>query len=224
MFKYDLHVHTDETSSCGKVRASEMVDLYLKEGYTGVVITDHYYKGFFEKRCGSLNWNEKIDRYLEGYNNALKAAAGKDFDVLLGMELKFDDSDNEYLVFGIDECFLRENMELYKLELKKFRQLIEDKDILIFQAHPFRTNMTRAKRELIDGIEVYNGNPRHDSNNETAYRYAVENDLMMVSGSDFHQICDLARGGIEVEQRITTSKKLVDVIKRGGVKKLIKCN
>lgn len=224
MFKYDLHVHTDETSPCGKVRASEMVDLYINEGYSGVVVTDHYYKGYFEKHLGALGWDEKIDRYLEGYHNACKSAEGKNFNVLLGMEISFEENKNDYLVFGIDECFLRENKELYKLGLKKFRQLIEGMDILIFQAHPFRVNMTRAQCELIHGIEVYNGNPRHDSDNESAYRYAVENNLMMVSGSDFHQVCDLARGGIETERRITSSRELVDILKHGEVKKLIKCD
>jgi histidinol phosphatase-like PHP family hydrolase len=65
LYKYDLHVHTSETSHCGKVSASEMVDLYIREGYSGIVVTDHYSEGFFRK-LGTLSWNEKVDSGIRG--------------------------------------------------------------------------------------------------------------------------------------------------------------
>ena len=42
MFRFDTHVHTDETSHCGKVPGEEMVKLYAEAGYSGFVMTDHY--------------------------------------------------------------------------------------------------------------------------------------------------------------------------------------
>jgi len=55
---------------------------------------------------------------------------------------------------------------------------------------------------LIDGVEIYNGNPRHNSSNHLALEYARKNGLKMLSGSDFHQVQDAARGGIIVDERI----------------------
>ena len=48
-FKYDLHVHTMDTSRCGMVDGARMVRLYKKAGYQGIVIADHYYHGYFDE-------------------------------------------------------------------------------------------------------------------------------------------------------------------------------
>ena len=46
-FRIDLHVHTRESSFCGKTNGSIVAELYKKAGYDGLVITDHYNKSFF---------------------------------------------------------------------------------------------------------------------------------------------------------------------------------
>ncbi len=220
-FKYDTHIHTSEVSNCGKVPAKEMVRLYKNAGYSGVVVTDHYYKGYFERlKAGS--WNEKVDRYLEGYRIAQNEGDKLGLRIIAGMEITFPENMNDYLVYGIDEKFLKENKELYHLGLEGFRKLLEGRDILLFQAHPFRQHMTRALPELLDGVEVYNGNPRHDSRNPLALEYAEKNGLRMLSGSDFHQREDLARGGIIVAEEINSSAQLVDLIRNGRILELIR--
>jgi len=220
-YKYDTHVHTSEVSYCGKVPAEEAVRLYKDAGYDGIVITDHFFDLYFEA-LGDISWNEKIDCYLEGYRTACEAGKAIGLKVLLGMEIRFPENINDYLVFGIDEEFLRKNRELYRLGLRKFRALTKDKGIMIFQAHPFRSGMVLAPPELLDGIEVYNGNPRHDSRNDMAYGYAQKNGLLMSSGSDFHHTVDLARGGIITSERINDSRDLVDVIRNDKIIRLIR--
>lgn len=219
-FKYDVHVHTSEVSNCGKVSAKTIVGMYKDAGYQGIVITDHYYINFFEQ-MGGKSWNEKIARYLEGYYCALNEGSKLGLNIIPGMEITFPENMNDYLVYGIDEKFLKENKELYKFGLKGLRKLIKGSDILIFQAHPFRPNMIPASPELLDGVEVYNGNPRHDSRNRLAMEYAEENKLMMLSGSDFHQKQDIARGGIIVTEEINSPSQLVDAIRNGRIKELI---
>ncbi|MGI6777518.1 MAG: PHP domain-containing protein [Acetivibrionales bacterium] len=211
MFKYDTHVHTWEVSPCGKVKASELVGIYKKRGYSGIVITDHYCESVFEN-MPACNWEEKVGYYLEGYRTACKEAQKEGMDVILGMEITFQDSLNDYLVFGIDESFLMENPELYKINLRKFREIVEEKDIMVYQAHPFRPYMIAVEPSLLDGVEVYNGNPRHDSQNHRAYSYAVENNLRMLSGTDFHQPQDMG-GGIIVSERINSPEKLVRTLR-----------
>lgn len=200
-YKYETHLHTDETSPCGKVRAEDAVRIYHNAGYTGIAVTDHYFNGFFEMHP-FLSWDKKIDLYLDGYRKAFTEGQRLSLDVHLGMEIRFNENANDYLVYGFNEDFLRKYRKLYKLTLKAFRELTADKGIIIIQAHPFRLNMIPAPPSLIDGVEIYNGNPRHNSSNHLAVQYARDNSLKMLSGSDFHQPQDAARGGIIVGSRI----------------------
>jgi len=220
-YKYDIHVHTSETSRCGKIEAVDVVRLYKEAAYSGIVITDHYYKDFFDK-IPSDDWTTKIEAYLKGYKKALEEGKKIGLTVLLGMEIKFNDYPNDYLVYGIDEKFLIDYPELYNLTLPKFKNLISDKNIMIYQAHPFRKGQTIEHLNLLDGIEVYNGNPRHDSQNNVAYKFAIENNLKLISGSDFHQLQDLARGGIIIDQNITSINELVNILRNNNVAELIR--
>ena len=70
----------------------------------------------------------------------------------------------------------------------------------MFQAHPFR-NGTAVEPDLLDGIEVQNGNPRHDSRNDLAEAYAATHGLLAVGGSDAHRSEDIGRGGITLPER-----------------------
>lgn len=221
VYKYDTHVHTKEVSRCGKVSAEETVEMYKNAGYEGIVITDHYYDYYFYE-LGDLSWERKIDCYLRGYKNALEAGRNLGLKVILGMEIRFQENENDYLVYGINEDFLKKNRELYRLGLKDFRSLADKEKILIFQAHPFRPFMIPAPPELIDGVEVFNGNPRHNSNNDKAYEYALENRLLMLSGSDFHQPCDIAAGGIIISESISDARQLTDILRNDKITGLIK--
>ena len=58
---------------------------------------------------------ENIKKYLEDYHLA-KETAGKDLNVILGIEIRFDGSWNDYLVFGIDEDELEFYAELHRME------------------------------------------------------------------------------------------------------------
>ncbi len=219
-YKYDTHVHTSETSICGKIAAKEVVQLYKEADYQGIVITEHYFEGFFDS-LEDINWEEKIDNYLLGYKAAFSEGQKTGLKVLLGIEITFKDNPNDFLVYGIDEAFLKENKELYMLNLETFKSIIKNKNILIIQAHPFRHYTTPVNPELLDGVEVYNGNPRHDSQNHLAYKFAEDNNLKKLSGSDFHQIVDLAKGGIILDKVIEDSFELVNIIKSNNIIELM---
>lgn len=107
---------------------------------------------------------------------------------------------------------------LHHLDLIEFKNLILDQkqEILIYQAHPYRAGMKPAANELIDGLEVYNGNRRHDSQNEKAFNYAEKHNLKMISGSDFHEYEDLARGGIATAKIPGKTNELISLLKNGN--------
>ena len=104
---------------------------------------------------------------------------------------------------------------------EKFAELKQGKGIAFFQAHPFRPEMEVEKNEYLDGIEVINGNPRHDSKNMKAFNHARKNKLRMLSGSDFHQYQDLARGGIITDRIFESSKDFAQFLLNNGSKEMI---
>ena len=219
-YKLDLHVHTKNVSPCSQVDAPELVHLYQGIGYAGVVITDHYYDRYFNGLTG-FSWPAKIDCFLTGYRQALATGQKIGLDVLWGMEIRFTESDNDYLVYGIGENFLKENPRLYNLSLVQFRELIRHQNIPIYQAHPFRPGMSLVHPELIDGIEVFNGNCQHDSRNSSAFEFAQKNNIKMISGSDFHRPQDLGRGGISTSEKITSSTELVKALQNSHTIQLL---
>jgi predicted metal-dependent phosphoesterase TrpH len=220
LYLYDVHIHTSEVSFCGNVDAKTVVHMYKKAGYDGLVITDHYTGDYFEAlRVGS--WKDKINEFLRGYRIALQEGQKLGINVLLGIELRFDENWNDYLIYGIDENFLYENRYLYKMNIKTFRDHVQDTPVLIYQAHPFRVGIFPENPEYLDGIEVYNGNPRHDSRNEKAAEYAKHYNLKMLSGSDFHQTEDLARGGIVLSEAPKDSIGFARLLAGGHVNRLI---
>ncbi|MCX7708675.1 MAG: PHP domain-containing protein [Clostridia bacterium] len=220
LYRFDTHVHTSETSPCGRIDGAMVARLYKHAGYDGIVITDHYCSSVFNS-IKTKNWAEKVDIFLEGYRNAYEEGQRIGLKVILGIELCFDESFNDYLVYGIDEVFLKEHPRLYELGLKKFREFVKDRSILIYQAHPYRSWVAPADPKLLDGVEVFNGNPRHNSKNHRALGFAKENKLKMLSGSDFHQKEDLALGGIVLSECPADSKEFAQLLRENKVVELL---
>lgn len=219
-YTYDTHVHTAETSACATIAAKELVHVYNRFAYRGLVITDHYHGDFFRPRKG-LSWQEKMDVWLSGYRSARDEGRKIGMDILLGMEIRFDESPNDYLVYGLDEDFLYTHEALHQRGIQAFKQLAKDNGLLVYQAHPFRKGASPAKPAYIDGIEVYNGNRGHDSRNHLAYAYALEHGLKMSSGSDFHHGDDLATGGMVLDQAPKHSRDFVHYLETTPVSTLL---
>ncbi|HIT54610.1 MAG TPA: PHP domain-containing protein [Candidatus Fimivicinus intestinavium] len=205
-FLYEMHLHTAEVSSCGNVPAEEAMRLYRKEGYAGVVVTDHLNDSTFA-RMKHAPWRRKIKHFLEGYRRC-KALEEDGFTVLLGAELRFHGCNNDYLLYGLTEEFLVRHPHVMDMDPERFHRLARREGILFIQAHPFRNGLTVVDPRHLDGIETYNGNPRHDSRNEIAGAWAQKFGLLETSGSDFHEYEDLARGGVAFPQPVRTVQEL----------------
>ena len=87
---------------------------------------------------------------------------------------------------------------------------------LLVQAHPFRKKCTPAPAEYLDGIEVLNLNPRHDSHNDLALAYAKEHHLIMTAGSDCHRPGDQGTTGILSDTLPEDSFGLADLLRSGN--------
>lgn len=220
-YKIETHVHTAEVSPCGTISAPDIVKLYKDAGYDAVIITDHYSEGYYFNNLSNKTWEEKINHFLSGYRMAYKKGMEIGLNVILGIEICFRDYWKDYLIYGIDENFLYENPELYSYSIEEFVTRKKTKDMLIYQAHPYRNDIGIHAHGYIDGVEVYNGNPRHDSSNHLAYAYAKEHNLKMISGSDFHQLEDLGRSGIITSTNASNSKEFVRLLKNSHIVKLL---
>ena len=44
-FLYETHMHTRQASACGKCTGKEHARFYKEQGYTGIIMTDHFFGG-----------------------------------------------------------------------------------------------------------------------------------------------------------------------------------
>ncbi len=211
-FKTELHLHTSEVSSCSHQTACEAAEDYIKAGYHTVVIANHYTPTNISKF--GETWEECINRFLSPYH-LMKEHVGDRLNVLIGCELRFPKSINDYLVFGVTEDFLREHPMLCEMSLNEFSDFAHENDLLIIQAHPFRRGMTIVDQKLLDGVEVFNGHAGHDSRNPIADMWAQRYGLLRTSGSDHHNPDSEISGGILTDAPVTSEKQLAQILRSG---------
>lgn len=211
-FLFEMHLHTAGVSTCAHVPAEKSMRLYKQAGYAGVVVTDHINSSTFAL-MKHASWKRKMNHFLKGYRRC-KEFEEEHFTVLLGAELRFHGSDNDYLLFGLTEDFLYRHRKIMEMDPASFHELAQKEGILFVQAHPFRNGLKIVDPKHLDGIETYNGNPRHDSRNEIAKAWAQKFGMLETSGSDFHEREDFARGGVIFSQPVHTGRELVSA--RGG--------
>ena len=208
-YKTELHCHTMESSlMCGKVAAKDIVDMYIAAGYSTLFITDHYGGQHISGKGSEYD----VEVLLRGYRAAAEAAVGKDIHVILGIEVNLCGSKNDYLLYGVTEEFIRQNPEMYKLSLPDFVKLAHDNGMLVYQAHPFRNGMTVMKPNIVDGIEVFNGHPKHDARNDLAALWADKFGMKKISGSDGHRPHGMLVGGITTDTPIRSAQDLLSVL------------
>ncbi len=214
-YLYEMHLHTSAISACAHVPADIVCAEYKKAGYSGIVVTNHVNAGSL--KCISESGKFIPEVYAEEYRS-VKSFETPDFTVLLGMELHLREKSNEYLLYGLTEDMLLSEIppNIMEFNLKKLRQLCDKLGILMFQAHPFRNGMTIVSPDLLDGIEIHNGNPRHDSRNDIAKMWAKKYNMRASSGSDYHELCDISRGGVVFESRITDERQLAEAMRIGS--------
>lgn len=217
MFKTEMHAHSAEVSNCGRVRSDALVRKYLVAGYTTLVLTNHlsiytYKNQNFDRSADP--WDDKIDFFIDGYKRVLEAAAGR-LNVLLGVELRSNKDDNDYLIYGVDEAFLRSMPKIMDTKVAVVADAVRAYGGIIYQAHPFRNHMKIIKPGIADGIEVYNGHTGQESRNDIADLWADKFGMKKISGSDFHYSYSEICAGIKTASPITTSEKLIEVLKSG---------
>ena len=218
MYRLELHAHSSEVSTCAHADAETVIRRYRATGYHGLVSTNHINGGTYQ-RMEEWPWEKRAEYFIAGYN-ALKKAAGEDFDVLLGCEINLRGSANDYLVFGVTEDWLLSLGDPRGWKLDELSGRVRSAGLMIVQAHPFRYGCVIMRDELLDGVEVFNGNAWHDSHNYMAALWARKKHLIATSGSDTHNDDSPINGGIETEERIRDNQALLHVLRTGSFRLL----
>ncbi len=220
MFYYELHSHTNAASLCSIVEPEEYIKFYLDRGYSGMVVTDHFYHGNTSVNR-RMPWDMFIDEYCEGYYRAKREGDKHGFTVLFGFEQKFCDGTDEYIVLGISPEWLKSHPEIRDMKRIPFFQTIKQAGGFIIQAHPFRVRYyvsdIRLSLDYVDAIEVLNLGD-FDEQSRQSYEYAKNLGLPMTAGTDIHSIENRDEvGGIAIEKKINTIEELIEEIKSGRV-------
>ena len=132
------------------------------------------------------------------------------------MEIRFLESNNDYLVFGIDEAFLVENKNLHEVGLQRFRGIIQEVTFGFIRLIPFGIKWS-ALTKLLDGVEVFN-ETRATIQEITGEVLCTGTLLGMIAGSDSHQTGDVGRSGYVT---ICTISEFVDLLAGGDALELI---
>ena len=215
MFKTETHLHTAETSPCGKVSAAEMVKQYYDAGYKTLFISDHFYTKYFEN-LGDISLEEKVEQFLLGYEEAKVAGEELGMNILLSAELRLNGSNNDYLLYGVDKEFLMNASKVLDLTIKDFYAYAKACGVTVIQAHPLRDGRCTPTPEFVDGLEAHNGNPRHENYTDKVMELAKKYKKLVTGGSDAHRPEDVGSSGILTEKEIRTDKDYIEVLLEGS--------
>ena len=210
-YRIELHAHTDPCSGCSSLKPEELVRLYAEKGYHGVVITNHLEPGklLFGKQ-------EAVAMHIRDYRAAKAAAEQYGIAVYLGVELRFKENLNDYLIYGVDEHLLNVFYDYIPADLKTFRSAVNLPNSVILQAHPFRSNMVLAEPSLLDGMECLNLHPRNNSAVGLATQYAYEKNLpIKIAGGDCHDQGDEGLAALRTKLMPKDSFEIAEILKSG---------
>lgn len=188
IYKYETHVHTNASSKCGKSTPEEQVQFYKELGFTGIFITDHFYKG---NTCidKELPWKKWVKGYCNAYKRAKKEGKKVGLQVFFGWETSYKGED--FLIYGLDEKWLLAHPEIVDADQAEQYRLVHEAGGFVVQAHPFRERYYQTEVKLhphhSDAWEVCNAcNNYHED--LLAYDYALAHRIPMTAGSDIHKI------------------------------------
>ena len=181
-FKIELHAHSKPVSPCSEIPPEDLVRIYKELGYDALVLTNHFM--IFNQ---DQNKEDYLKSYMEGFEKTYELGEKAGIKILLGSEIRFTENNNDYLIYGVNSEIMNEIYDLLPFGIENFRKNYPlDKSVFI-QAHPFRNGIELVDPSLLDGVEVYNLHPGHNSRVAVASAYAKENGKDIITiGTDYH--------------------------------------
>ena len=213
MYKYETHVHTSETSACASANGAAQAMFYKSKGYTGIVVTDHFFNGNTSVPH-ELPWEEKVNRFCLGYEKAKEQGDKIGLDVFFGWEYSYHGAD--LLTYGLDKQWLLKHPIVMDMDVNSYCDFVREQGGIIVHAHPFREAdyiaMIRLFPRKCDACEIINS-CRSDFENNMAKYYAESYGLRPFAGSDNHSAAQEKLNGVDFDEIITSEQHFAQLIK-----------
>lgn len=224
-YLYETHLHTKEGSACASNTAEELVIAYKAAGYTGIMVTDHFYRGntAVDRNC---SWEDWVEAYCKGYENAKQTGDKIGLQVFFGWEESHQGTD--FLIYGLGKEWLLQHPELKEVSIEEQYRLVHEAGGMVIHAHPYREAWyipeIRLFPKAADGVEVRNASHFGKSMREDgesmydvqALEYAQNYQLPVTGGSDIHST-NLLYGGMAFSRRLENVQDYIKaVLQREG--------
>ena len=219
-FTVQMHMHTCETSACGRAGGAEMARACKEAGYDMIVITDHFFNANIVCRDKGLSWEEMVECLFAGYRAAKEEGDRIGLTVLKGWETFTKGP--EYLTYGLDEEFLLAHPDIADVPKDEYLRLVKEAGGFCIHAHPYRAASYIPPFDpdpyTVEAIEVYNAGNGDPEWNAKALELARKHNLIEVAGSDAHRTDEIKKGAMRFPHALRDTKDLVEALRaREGV-------
>lgn len=220
MIKLETHCHSAGGSGCATSPNEILVEDYVKAGYGGVVITNHISRGCYEYHKGGTH-AEKVRFYYSLIENLRELFKPKGVKVFWGSEIRVVPENGsvygeEYTVYGITEKDMFDNKPFFTFTQEELFRFAEKRGLFMYQTHPFRDGVICGNPLFLHGVESFNGHFHHYNHNELAKEFCVKNNLIGMSGTDYHHERQPITAGIYIPDDICTNEQLTEYIFKNG--------
>ena len=225
-YKYEVHMHSNMCSKCGRNTPAEMIKAYHDAGYAGAVITDHFHLG---NTCvpRDLPWREQIQRYWDAYLSGREAADELGFDFIFGIEHGYGNL-REILIYNASYEFLMDNDDIPSIPVTEPARRVHEAGGFISHAHPYRfkyregVEYCEADLSICDAIEIFNFSDVPESNADAAAT-AKRLGMRETSGGDSHRIDykGIGMAGMAFPHRIGSAPELAQALFAGEGRPII---
>ncbi|WP_461811526.1 PHP domain-containing protein [Faecalimonas sp.] len=203
--KIDMHCHVKEGSIDSKVSLDEYITILKKNGFQGMLITDHNtYKGY---------------RY---WKNNMRGKKHTDFVVLKGIE--YDTRDAGHIIIIMPEGVKMRLLEVKGLPVSVLIDFVHKNGGILGPAHPCGEkylSYANTKRffkspELIKRFDFFEGFNACESevSNEAAMKLATRYQKPTVAGSDSHKPECVGKAYTILPEYVTCETELITLIRR----------
>lgn len=221
MYKFEIHLHTSACSGCSVSASEEMLDAAYEKGYSGIVITNHFYHG---NTCvdRSLPWREFVNAFAADYYNAREYGAKKGLTVLFGIEEAYSRG-KEMLIYGLSPEIIADCPDFKTMNPRQMSDFIHKNGGIAVCAHPFRDRdyipspNTPPDISLFDGIEAYNHFNLPEENLKACI-LAENSGLFKTAGTDIHNYRDFGNAGIDFDYPVKSNGDFITQLKNGSYK------
>ncbi len=216
MIKIETHAHTGG-SWCALCSLKEIFEHYKSNGYGGIVVTNHYSYAECVSH-GYANPREYAKYFFSLIESAMDMGKKYDMKVFYGAEIRLNSDNTEYMLYGFDKAFLLDNANLWEFTEEQLFKIANANGLFMYQTHPFRDGVKVSNAKFLHGAESFNGHFHHVNNNVPAKEFCVKNNLIEMSGTDFHDPGQPVTAGIYIPEDISDNAGLVKYIMSGKAK------